>query len=151
MSNTKTIEIETLPKILLIWTYLYTKNSNYKLKFDELNNTYYITEGDQSSACGFCDSDLFNITISLMVNERIGVTPITTTIGENKGKKDWYAAYEFDSTNPFITINEINDAYHDGDTPSEAILKCYLFKHLGKQVTFTINDKGDYIHVEHTN
>ena len=94
--------------------------------------------------------DISNIILDLMFTERIGVQPFTVSAGEDRGKKEWFASYEHDSTNPNLPIQKLTDIYRDGSTPSIAVLKCFLARQLGNQVIITVNEKGNYIHVEST-
>lgn len=93
-------------------------------------------------------SDPSRVILDLMHTERIGVQPFTVSAGDDKGKKEWFAAYEHDSSNPHINVAEISKVYHDGDTPTEAVLRCYLNHKLGSYVTVTIDDEGNYFHVQ---
>ena len=95
-------------------------------------------------------SDPSKVILDLMSTERIGVQPFTVSAGDDKGKKEWFASYEHDSTNPNQPIQKLADIYQDGPTPEVAVLKCFLTRQLGNKVLVTVNEKGDYIHVEST-
>ena len=86
--------------------------------------------------------------MDLILIERIGVQPFTVSAGDDKGKKEWFASYEHDSTNPNQSIQKLVNIYQDGPIPEVAVLKCFLTRQLGSQVLVTVNEKGDYIHVE---
>lgn len=147
--------IKDLDFVYLLWIFI------YKFRFEKEgigqkpilnkqkdldNNSYkhYLHLETLNSLLG----DISRYILDLMNTERIGVQPFTVSAGEDCGKKEWFASYEHDSTNPNQPIEKLSDIYHDGDNPSTAVLKCFLTRHLGTQVIITINEKGDYIHVE---
>jgi hypothetical protein len=59
----------------------------------------------------------------IIERERIATTPLTVTVGDDKGKKEWFANYEY-----------AGGRYFDGDTPLIAAMRCYVASKLGKTV-----------------
>ncbi len=108
-------------------------NKHYFVHFETLK----LLLGDPSKAI-----------LDLILIERIGVQPFTVSAGDDKGKKKWFASYEHDSTNTNQPMQKLADIYQDGPIPEVAVLKCFLTRQLGSQVLVTVNEKGDYIHVE---
>ena len=62
----------------------------------------------------------------IIERERIAVTPITVMVGEDRGRKEWFANRENAQPRP--------GAYHDGDTPLIAAMRCYVASKLGDDV-----------------
>jgi hypothetical protein len=58
----------------------------------------------------------------IIEREKIGVTPMTVTVGDDRGKRIWFANHE-DKTD-----------FQDGDTALVAAMRCYCCSKLGKEV-----------------
>jgi hypothetical protein len=58
----------------------------------------------------------------IIEREKIGVTPITVTVGDDRGKRKWFANHE-DKTD-----------FQDGPTPLIAAMRCYVASKLGDEV-----------------
>lgn len=58
----------------------------------------------------------------IIEREKIGVTPITVTVGDDRGKRHWFANHE-DKTD-----------FQDGPTPLIAAMRCYVASKLGAEV-----------------
>lgn len=153
----QTFNIKDMEFELLMWVYIYLNSSLFiyegsrvLFKMNNNNNNKNKRSLVEESFRNYWELQYdYNKTIlDLLTNERIGITPMTITVGDDRGKKEWFASYEHDSFNPHLDVTSIADAYHDGATPGEAVVKCYLIKKLGKQISITINEKGDYVHVE---
>ena len=76
-----------------------------------------------------CDSStLLNYTANwslmgpIIERERISPTPLTITVGEDTGKREWFAAKEF------------SKIYCDGSTALVAAARCYVTSKLGETV-----------------
>jgi hypothetical protein len=61
----------------------------------------------------------------IIERERIATTPLTATVGDDKGKKEWFANYEHAGD---------RGRYLDGDTPLIAAMRCYVASKLGGEV-----------------
>lgn len=154
--NTKIIlNIKDMTYICLLWIFIY-KFRHEKRGIGDKPILYSCRDLNNGSHHHFMHFETLNLLLSdpskvildLMTTERIGVQPFTVSTGDDKGKKEWFASYEHDSTNPNQPIQKLADIYQDGSTPEEAILKCFLTRQLGNRVLVTVNEKGDYIHVE---
>ena len=62
----------------------------------------------------------------IIERERIGVLPITVTVGDEKGKREWFASYEHAAPS--------ESAYLSGDTALVAAMRCYVASKLGDTV-----------------
>lgn len=58
----------------------------------------------------------------IIEREKIGVTPITVTVGDDRGKRHWFANHE-DKTD-----------FQDGPTALVAAMRCYVASKLGEEV-----------------
>jgi hypothetical protein len=149
------LNIKDLDFIYLLWVFAYKFRFekggigqkpilNKQRVFDDNCDKHYLHLETLNSLLG----NVHDVIESLMFTERIGVQPFTVSVGEDRGKKEWFASYEHDSTNPNQPVQKLADIYQDGPIPEVAVLKCFLTRQLGSQVLVTVNEKGDYIHVE---
>lgn len=152
MPTQKTLQLKTLPLEVLMWMFYYTEKEilfrfgGSPILIDAETPSKHIFIQDNSIVNPFFN--MADVIMDLISNQRIGLTPTTVMVGDDRGKKEWFAAYEHDSSNPHINVAEISKVYHDGDTPTEAVLRCYLNHKLGSYVTVTIDDEGNYFHVQ---
>ncbi len=152
MPTQKTLLLKTLPLEVLMWMFYYTEKEilfrfgGSPILIDAETTSKHIVIQDNSIVNPYFN--LADVIMDLISNQRIGLTPTTVTVGDDRGKKEWFAAYEHDSSNPHINVAEISKVYHDGDTPTEAVIRCYLNHKLGSYVTVTIDDEGNYFHVQ---
>jgi len=58
----------------------------------------------------------------IIEREKIGVTPMTVTVGDDRGKRKWFANHE-DKTD-----------FQDGPTALVAAMRCYVASKLGDEV-----------------
>ena len=58
----------------------------------------------------------------IIEREKIGVAPMTSTVGDDRGTSNWFANHE-DKTD-----------FHDGPTPLIAAMRCYVASKLGNTV-----------------
>lgn len=154
--NTKIIlNIKDMTDTYLLWIFIY-KFRHEKRRIGNKPILYSCRDLNNGNHHHFMHLETLNLLLSdpsrvildLMCAERIGVQPFTVSAGDDKGKKEWFASYEHDSTNPNQPIQKLADIYQDGPKPEVAVLKCFLTRQLGSQVLVTVNEKGDYIHVE---
>lgn len=154
--NTKTIlKIKDMAYFHLLWIFIYKfRHEKHGIGNKPILYSYRdLNKGDRRhtlhlETLNLLLSDPSKAILNLMFIERIGVQPFTVSAGEDRGKKEWFASYEHDSTNPNQPTQKLAGIYQDGPTPEVAVLKCFLTRQLGSQVLVTVNEKGDYIHVE---
>jgi len=63
----------------------------------------------------------------IIERERIGAIPFTITVGEDKGRREWFASYEHAAPS--------EQAYLSGDTALIAAMRCYVASKLGEDVS----------------
>lgn len=62
----------------------------------------------------------------IIERERIAITPFTVTVGDDKGKREWFSNYENAAPH--------ENAYMSGDTPLVAAMRCLVASKLGDTI-----------------